>query len=160
MNTLSKCCLAMVLFSPACATYHVTLGGFSKHFEPTYHGKAYNEIHNNVGAGLQYRKDDTAIGLTVQYVTNSFDRPSMFTTGHIMGTNVRWGKFTNATGVALGFATGYEDRYGAKSSNPIPVLGILNDACFFDFCLYQLVLPPYDGMAGVAIVGGKYNLPF
>jgi len=152
--------LSLLMFLANCMTYHVTLGGFSKHFQPTYHGKPYNEVHNNIGAGLQYRKNNTALGITVQYVTNSFDKPSVFATAHLMGTNVRWGKFTNSTGVAVGFATGYDDRYGVKSLSPIPILGILNDACLYDFCLYQLILPPYDGMAGVAIIGGKYNLPF
>lgn len=145
---------------PRCVTYHVTLGGFSRHFEPTYHGKAYNESHNNVGVGFEYTRDRTNVGFTTQYVKNSFGNDSIYTTAFLSGTNLKTENFKNSTGVAIGFATGYGDRYGVKSTNPIPILGLINEICYTNFCLYQLLMPPYDGMAGVGVIGGKVNFNF
>ena len=158
MNRLSLFLAGFIFLN--CSSYHVTLGGFSKHFEPTYKGKAYNEAHNNIGIGGEYRKDDFSVGATVQYVKNSFNNYGVYATGHLMRTNVRAWRITNATGVAFGAATGYGDRYGVKSSDVIPIFGILNDVCLDNFCLYQLILPPFDGMAGVGVLGGRIHFSF
>lgn len=155
-------CLNMcaVLVFANCTSYHVTLGGFSKHFEPRYRGKTYNEGHNNIGLGGEFKKDAVSLGATVQYVRNSFDNYGIYATAHLTRTNLSFWRIANSTGIAVGVASGYGDRFGVKASDIIPVFGLLNDICLDNFCVYQLLLPPYDNMAGVGVIGGRVHFSF
>ena len=47
--------------------------------------------------------------------------------------------------------------FGLRSESPIPLAGFANDMCLYDFCLYQVLLPSYDGMSGLVFVGAKYD---
>lgn len=141
----------------SCQSYHATLGGASYHFNREYHGKAYNELHNNIGFGGENSYGKHNIGSTVQYVQNSFNNDSIYATGYYTYTNYESEGFKNSTGGLIGLATGYKNRFGRKGDDTIPVAGFINDACADKHCLYQVILPPFDGMSGVIVGGYKFK---
>lgn len=148
---------ATALMSVQCTTYHVMLGGVSHHFTREFRGKPYNEIHHTVGFGGRNEFAKGAVGWSAQYMKNSFNNDAFYLTGQLGFRNITLGRFTNTTGFLMGVATGYADRFGMRSESPIPLAGFANDMCLYDFCLYQVLLPSYEGMSGLVFVGAKYD---
>lgn len=140
-----------------CSSYHVNLLGASYHFTRQYQGQNYNEFNPGIGAGGVNTLGNNNFGITVSYLKNSFSNDSAYIIGHYTYSWLRIGKFTNSTGMLIGAATGYEARYNrTREQNPIPVAGLMNDMCLYDFCLFQVMMPSYDGMSGFVAGGARY----
>ena len=153
---------AAVLFSLVnCSSYHVNLMGASYHFTRQYQGRNYNEINPGIGAGGVNSFGNSNFGVTATYLKNSFNNDSGYLIGHYTNSWLRLGKFVNSTGMLVGIATGYETRYNrTREQNPIPIAGLMNDMCLYDFCAFQVVMPSYDGMSGFVAGGLRYNFRF
>jgi hypothetical protein len=150
--------LCLLAWTAGCTSYHVNLMGASYHFTRQYHGRNYNEINYGIGGGGMNTVGNNNFGVTATYLKNSFNNDSIYAIGHYTNSWLRLGKFTNSTGLMIGLATGYETRYDSKrNQNPIPVAGLMNDMCLYDFCLFQVVAPSYDGMSGFVAGGARYN---
>jgi hypothetical protein len=147
----------ILMLLTSCQSYYATLGGASYHFKREYKNQAYNEMHNNIGGGGENTFGKHNFGTTTQFVKNSFNNDSVYAAGHYTYTNYQSKNFTNKTGVLAGFATGYSNRFGRKGNDIVPVAGFMNDACFGNHCLYQVILPPFDGMSGVIVGGYKFK---
>lgn len=141
-----------------CSSYHVNLMGASYHFTRQYQGRNYNEFNPGIGAGGMNSFGNNNFGITATYLKNSFNNDSAYLIGHYTNSWLHLGKFTNSTGMLIGIATGYETRYNrTRQQNPIPVAGLMNDMCLYDFCAFQVMMPDYDGMSGFVAGGLRYN---
>jgi len=150
--------LLIALLSQHCDTYHVAVTGASYHFTREFRGRAYNEFNPGIGGGGMNTFGNTNAGFTAIYLKNSFANDSGYLIGYLAQTWLRLGQFKNSTGVTIGIATGYGTRYtSTREQNPIPVAGLINDMCYSDFCLFQVVMPSYDGMSGFVAGGARYN---
>jgi len=141
-----------------CSSYHVNLMGASYHFNRQYYGRSYDEFNPGVGAGGVNTFGNSNFGFTATYLKNSFNNDAFYLAGHFTHTYIRLGKFSNASGLLAGVATGYERRYtNTREQNPIPIAGLMNDICYADFCAFQVVMPSYDNMSGFIAGGLRYN---
>lgn len=132
--------------------------GASYHFTRQYHGRNYNEINYGIGGGGVNTFGNNNFGITATYLKNSFNNDSAYVIAHYTNSWLHIGKFTNSTGMLIGVATGYETRYDStRNPSPIPVAGLMNDMCLYDFCLFQVMMPSYDGMSGFVAGGTRYN---
>jgi hypothetical protein len=148
----------LILSITHCDTYHVSVTGVSYHFTRQYRGQNYNEVNYGFGGGGMNSTGNNNFGVTAMYLKNSFNNDSAYVIGHYTNTYLRLGPFKNSTGVLLGIATGYGRRFQyTREQNPIPVAGLMNDTCLYDFCLFQVVMPDYDGMSGFWAMGGRYS---
>ncbi len=158
---LRALCVLLPLMASNCHTYHVAVTGASYHFTREFRGRAYNEFNPGIGGGGINTFGNTNAGFTALYLKNSFANDSGYFIGYLVQTWLRLWQFKNSTGVTIGIATGYGTRYAStREQNPIPVAGLINDMCYSDFCLFQVVMPSYDGMSGFIAGGARYNFQF
>jgi hypothetical protein len=149
--------LILIPLLASCQTYHANLGGASYHFKREYKGQKYNEKNLGIGAGGTNSYGNHNVGSDIQVLENSFGNDSVYLVGSYTYTNIRTKNLTNSTGFIAGGANGYGNRFGRKAQDIIPVAGVYNEGCWQNYCLYQVVMPPFQNMSGFAGLGSKYK---
>lgn len=149
---------AVAAMASACQSYQVSVTGLSYHFTREYRGHAYNEVNPGIGLGGMNTFGRTHVGVTTMVLKNSFGNPGGYAAGYFALSWLKMGAFQNATGLMIGAATGYAERFGSSNNqNVVPLAGLVNETCYARVCLFQVVMPEYDGMSGFVAGGVRYH---
>ncbi len=157
-KTTALLALAIALLPVACQSYQLAVMGASYHFTREFRGHNYNEINPGIGVGGMNTFHRTHVGTTAMFLKNSFGNPAGYAAGYFAQSWLDFGAFRNATGVMIGAAVGYGERFGSSNNqNVIPLAGLVNETCYTEVCLFQVIMPGYDGMSGFVAGGARYH---